>query len=98
MLARPPESTRTDRLFPYTTTFRSRTRPAPRRLESERSPGHAGRGATDGGRPPPPAPETCAPTPTRGGRRARDRSATARRRRNRDGERERPAQIGRAHV
>src|SRR3546814_12121867 len=30
MIRRPPRSTRTDTLFPYTTLFRSRDRPAPR--------------------------------------------------------------------
>src|SRR3546814_11485837 len=30
MIRRPPRSTRTDTLFPYTTLFRSRLRPAPR--------------------------------------------------------------------
>src|SRR3546814_19993929 len=34
MLRRPPRSTRTDTLFPYTTLFRSRPRPAPRRRSS----------------------------------------------------------------
>src|SRR3546814_7443170 len=38
MIRRPPRSTRTDTLFPYTTLFRSRTR-QPRRPEGRRPPG-----------------------------------------------------------
>src|SRR3546814_4596538 len=38
MIRRPPRSTRTDTLFPYTTLFRSRARSARRRTGSARSP------------------------------------------------------------
>src|SRR3546814_18940484 len=37
MIRRPPRSTRTDTLFPYTTLFRSRTRP-PRSIATRRQP------------------------------------------------------------
>src|SRR3546814_3148048 len=40
MIRRPPRSTRTDTLFPYTTLFRSRRREADREL----APQHRGRG------------------------------------------------------
>src|SRR3546814_9414118 len=38
MLRRPPRSTRTDTLFPYTTLFRSGSRPGGGRLQRRRSP------------------------------------------------------------
>src|SRR3546814_11969622 len=39
MIRRPPRSTRTDTLFPYTTLFRSRRRPRPRSIDRARRPG-----------------------------------------------------------
>src|SRR3546814_3588944 len=36
MLRRPPRSTRTDTLFPYTTLFRSRTAACPRTISKDR--------------------------------------------------------------
>src|SRR3546814_1276050 len=47
MIRRPPRSTRTDTLFPYTTLFRS-SRPSPRRRGS----GRGGTGSTAPPRPP----------------------------------------------
>src|SRR3546814_20178753 len=47
MIRRPPRSTRTDTLFPYTTLFRSRHR---RALDGRRRGGGRGRGAGPGGR------------------------------------------------
>src|SRR3546814_5704165 len=38
MIRRPPRSTRTDTLFPYTTVFRSRTSSKRARLEARRAP------------------------------------------------------------
>src|SRR3546814_4860423 len=35
MIRRPPRSTRTDTLFPYTTLFRSKRAPAPRRAAAQ---------------------------------------------------------------
>src|SRR3546814_5288237 len=48
MIRRPPRSTRTDTLFPYTTLFRSRGRRGARRRTR---PDGLGRGQGDGGRP-----------------------------------------------
>src|SRR3546814_1872573 len=39
MIRRPPRSTRTDTLFPYTTLFRCRRRPRPRSIDRARRPG-----------------------------------------------------------
>src|SRR3546814_2816676 len=46
MIRRPPRSTRTDTLFPYTTLFRSPVRPAA--LHPARLPGHRRAGAAAG--------------------------------------------------
>src|SRR3546814_1976380 len=46
MIRRPPESTRTYTLFPYTTLFRSRSGPRPRRVGTVRVKG-PGYGITD---------------------------------------------------
>src|SRR3546814_8113458 len=50
MIRRPPSSTRTDTLFPYTTLFRSRRAGAPRGVRARRGHphGHRGRGARQG--------------------------------------------------
>src|SRR3546814_1998296 len=46
MLRRPPRSTRTDTLFPYTTLFRSRPRPPAAGPAPQPAPAAAGTGAT----------------------------------------------------
>src|SRR3546814_4168214 len=66
MIRRPPRSTRTDTLFPYTTLFRSAAAPGDGRLraDGERGAGGLRRGAAD----------SCLPAGRR--RRARDRKST----------------------
>src|SRR3546814_20037366 len=48
MIRRPPRSTRTDTLFPYTTLFRSRTPPCPGSSASMSAPAPAPTAATSG--------------------------------------------------
>src|SRR3546814_1380624 len=48
MIRRPPRSTRTDTLFPYTTLFRSQGDPGPRAAAHDRE-GEPGGGAAGGG-------------------------------------------------
>src|SRR3546814_3268634 len=50
MIRRPPRSTRTDTLFPYTTLFRSPVSPAERRGASRGAEGGAGREGQGGAR------------------------------------------------
>src|SRR3546814_10777606 len=52
MIRRPPRSTRTDTLFPYTTLFRSRLSLCRRRDEDERQAGEDRRPAREGNQPP----------------------------------------------
>src|SRR3546814_982505 len=72
MIRRPPRSTRTDTLFPYTTLFRSAHARAAH--EAERTPPQPDRHPlprpfrTAKVRPPPPADETCVAAETSGGR------------------------------
>src|SRR3546814_20885221 len=72
MIRRPPRSTRTDTLFPYTTLFRSSAAGRPR------SPAPAGRWRGLRNRPAPPPPRTCrTPAAAAGASSVAPRSATA---------------------